>query len=292
MRVNKVIVPIAGLGTRMLPATKAIPKEMLPVVTKPIIQLIVEEVENAGFKEIIFITHSSKSSVENHFDNSFELEATLEKRVKRSLLKEIKSLSNLKVSIQSIRQGHAKGLGHAIGCAKTIIKKEPFAIVLPDMLISDQSKKNNLSKLKKEFEESGLSQILIGKIGKKELSNYGIAKVSKNKILRIFEKPKINEAPSNLFIVGRYIFTNNFMDYISKEKNKVSNEIELTDAIQKFINDSNEILFSNLEGKFYDCGSKLGYLKAIVDYALTDKSINKEFKSYLKKIKWIKKELP
>ena len=284
MKVNKVIVPIAGLGTRMLPATKAIPKEMLPVVTKPIIQLIVEEVEHAGFKEIIFITHSSKSSVENHFDNSFELEATLEKRVKRSLLKEIKSLSNLKVSIQSIRQGHAKGLGHAIGCAKSIIKKEPFAIVLPDMLIADQSKDNNLSKLKKEFEESGLSQILLGKTGKKELSNYGIAKVSKNKILRILEKPKINEAPSNLFIVGRYIFTNNFIDYISKEKNKVSNEIELTDAIQKFINNSNEILFSNLEGKFYDCGSKLGYLKAIVDYALADKSINKEFKSYLKKI--------
>ncbi len=285
MKVNKVIVPIAGLGTRMLPATKAIPKEMLPVVTKPIIQLIVEEVENAGFKEIIFITHSSKSSVENHFDNSFELEATLEKRVKRSLLKEIKSLSNLKVSIQSIRQGHAKGLGHAISCAKTIIKKESFAIVLPDMLIADKSKNNNLSKLKKEFEESGLSQILLGKIGNKELSNYGIAKVSKNKILRIFEKPKISKAPSNLFIVGRYIFTNNFINYISKEKNKVSNEIELTDAIQRFINDSNEILFSYLKGKFYDCGSKLGYLKAIVDYAIEDKTVSKEFKSYLKKIK-------
>ena len=284
MKVNKVIVPIAGLGTRMLPATKAIPKEMLPIVTKPIIQLIVEEVVNAGFKEIIFITHSSKSSVENHFDNSFELEATLEKRVKRSLLKEIKILSNLKVSIQSIRQGHAKGLGHAIGCAKTIIKKEPFAIVLPDMLISDQSKNNNLSKLKKEFEESGVSQILLGKIGKKELSNYGLAKVSKNKILRIYEKPKINEAPSNLFIVGRYIFTNNFVNYISKEKNKVSNEVELTDAIQGFINDSNEITFSNLKGKFYDCGSKLGYLKAIVDYAIKDKSISKDFKSYLKKL--------
>ena len=284
MKVNKVIVPIAGLGTRMLPATKAIPKEMLPIVTKPIIQLIVEEVVNAGFKEIIFITHSSKSSVENHFDNSFELEATLEKRVKRSLLKEIKTLSNLKVSIQSIRQGHAKGLGHAIGCAKTIIKKEPFAIVLPDMLISDQSKNNNLSKLKKEFEESGVSQILLGKIGKKELSNYGIAKVSKNKILRIYEKPKINEAPSNLFVVGRYIFTNNFVNYISKEKNKVSNEVELTDGIQGFINDSNEITFSNLKGKFYDCGSKLGYLKAIVDYAIKDKTISKEFKSYLKKI--------
>tara|TARA_A100001011_G_scaffold16199_1_gene16777 strand:- start:3955 stop:4812 length:858 start_codon:yes stop_codon:yes gene_type:complete len=285
MKVSKVIVPIAGLGTRMLPATKAIPKEMLPIVNKPIIQIIIEEIVNADFEEIIFITHSSKSSVENHFDNSFELEATLEKRVKRSLLKEIKSLSNLKISIQSIRQGHAKGLGHAISCAKTIIKKEPFAIVLPDMLFADQSKNNNLSKLKKEFEESGFSQILLGKIGKKELSNYGIAKVSKNKILKIFEKPKINKAPSNLFIVGRYVFTNNFINYISKEKNKISDEIELTDAIQRFINDSNEILFSNLKGKFYDCGSKLGYLKAIVDFALSDKSVNKEFKSYLKKIK-------
>ncbi len=285
MKVSKVIVPIAGLGTRMLPATKAIPKEMLPIVNKPIIQIIIEEIVNADFEEIIFITHSSKSSVENHFDNSFELEATLEKRVKRSLLKEIKSLSNLKISIQSIRQGHAKGLGHAISCAKTILKKEPFAIVLPDMLFADQSKNNNLSKLKKEFEESGFSQILLGKIGKKELSNYGIAKVSKNKILKIFEKPKINKAPSNLFIVGRYVFTNNFINYISKEKNKISDEIELTDAIQRFINDSNEILFSNLKGKFYDCGSKLGYLKAIVDFALSDKSVNKEFKSYLKKIK-------
>ncbi|MDC3045353.1 UTP--glucose-1-phosphate uridylyltransferase [Gammaproteobacteria bacterium] len=285
MKVSKVIVPIAGLGTRMLPATKAIPKEMLPVVNKPIIQIVIEEIVDAGFKEIIFITHSSKSSVENHFDNSFELEATLEKRVKRSLLKEIKSLSDLNVSIQSIRQGHAQGLGHAISCAKNIIKKEPFAIVLPDMLLSEISKNSNLAKLKKEFEETGTSSILLGKIGNRELSNYGIAKVSKNKILKIFEKPKTSKAPSNLFIVGRYIFTNNFINYISKEKNKVSNEIELSDAIQRFINDSNEILFTNLNGRFYDCGSKLGYLKAIVDYALADKSVSKEFKSYLKKIK-------
>jgi UTP--glucose-1-phosphate uridylyltransferase len=285
MKVNKVIIPIAGLGTRMLPATKAIPKEMLPVVTKPIIQLIVEEVENAGFKEIIFITHSSKSSVENHFDNSFELEATLEKRLKRSLLKEIKSLSSLRVSIQSIRQGHAKGLGHAIVSAKPVIQDEPFAIVLPDMLITSTSNVSNLAKLKNNFEKSELSQILLGKIGKKESSNYGIAKVSKNKIFKILEKPKINKAPTNLFIVGRYIFTNNFFNYISKEKNKVSNEIELTDAIQRFIDDSNEVLYSNLIGNFYDCGNKLGYLKAIVDYALVDKSINKKFKSFLKKIK-------
>ena len=132
-KLRKVVIPIAGLGTRMLPATKAIPKEMLPVVDKPIIQYIVEEAEFAGFKEIIFVTHSSKYSVENHFDTSFELEATLEKRVKRSLLKSIKSISNLKVTIHSVRQGEAKGLGHAIHCAKSIIGDEPFGIMLPDI---------------------------------------------------------------------------------------------------------------------------------------------------------------
>ena len=153
------MVPIAGLGTRMLPATKAIPKEMLPIVTKPIIQYIVEEIIDAGFKEIIFITHSSKSSVENHFDQSFELETVLEKRVKRSLLKEIKSISNLKTSIHTIRQGHALGLGHAILCAKPIIQSEPFAVVLPDMLIKNSDKKNDLFELKKAFSRFHLAWV-------------------------------------------------------------------------------------------------------------------------------------
>ena len=134
-KLKKVVIPVAGLGTRMLPATKAIPKEMLPVLNKPIIQYIVEEAIYAGFKEIILVTHSSKSSIENHFDKSFELEATLEKRVKRGMLREIKALSKLNVSMQSIRQGEAKGLGHAILCAKELIGNEPFAVILPDMLI-------------------------------------------------------------------------------------------------------------------------------------------------------------
>ena len=134
-KIRKAIVPIAGLGTRMLPATKAIPKEMLPIVTKPIIQIIVEEIQQAEIEQIIFVTHSSKSSVENHFDESFELEATLEKRVKKSLLNEIKSISKIKATIQTVRQGHAKGLGHAILCAKTLINNEPFAVVLPDMVL-------------------------------------------------------------------------------------------------------------------------------------------------------------
>ena len=279
---NKVIVPIAGLGTRLLPATKAIPKEMLPVVNKPIIQYIVEEIIEAGFKEIIFITHSSKSSVENHFDQSFELETVLKKRVKRRLLKEVKSISNLKISIQTIRQGQALGLGHAILCAKPIVQKEPFAVVLPDMLIKKINEKNDLFELKKEFEKSGKSQILVGRIQKKDVSSYGIVKLQNHLIKSIVEKPSLKKAPSNLFVIGRYIFKNDFFKYLKNNKSSNSGEFELTSAIQSFIKDNNEIYSRKLSGNYYDCGNKLGYLKAIVDYALQDEEHGKEFKKYLK----------
>ena len=279
---NKVIVPIAGLGTRLLPATKAIPKEMLPVVNKPIIQYIVEEIIEAGFKEIIFITHSSKSSVENHFDQSFELETILKKRVKRRLLKEVKSISNLKISIQTIRQGQALGLGHAILCAKPIVQKEPFAVVLPDMLIKKINEKNDLFELKKEFEKSGKSQILVGRIQKKDVSSYGIVKLQNHLIKSIVEKPSLKKAPSNLFVIGRYIFKNDFFKYLKNNKPSNSGEFELTSAIQSFIKDNNEIYSRKLSGNYYDCGNKLGYLKAIVDYALQDEEHGKEFKKYLK----------
>tara|TARA_Y100000022_G_scaffold154944_1_gene137034 strand:+ start:116 stop:985 length:870 start_codon:yes stop_codon:yes gene_type:complete len=279
---NKVIIPIAGLGTRMLPATKAIPKEMLPIVNKPIIQYVVEEIIESGFKEIIFITHSSKSSVENHFDQSFELETVLKKRVKRRLLEEIKSISNLKISIQTIRQGQALGLGHAILCAKPIVQKEPFAVVLPDMLIKKINEKNDLLELKKEFETSGKSQILLGKIQKKDVSSYGIVKIQNKLIQSIVEKPSLKKAPSNLFVIGRYIFENDFFKYLKNNKTSKSGEYELTSAIQNYINDNNEIYSRKLSGNYYDCGNKLGYLKAIVDYALEDEEHGKEFKKYLK----------
>lgn len=279
---NKVIVPIAGLGTRLLPATKAIPKEMFPVVNKPIIQYVVEEIIEAGFKEIIFITHSSKSSVENHFDQSFELETILKKRVKRRLLKEVKSISNLKISIQTIRQGQALGLGHAILCAKPIVQKEPFAVVLPDMLIKKINEKNDLFELKKEFEKSGKSQILVGRIQKKDVSSYGIVKLQNHLIKSIVEKPSLKKAPSNLFVIGRYIFKNDFFKYLKNNKSSNSGEFELTSAIQSFIKDNNEIYSRKLSGNYYDCGNKLGYLKAIVDYALQDEEHGKEFKKYLK----------
>lgn len=289
-KLSKIIIPIAGLGTRMLPATKAIPKEMLPIVDKPIIQYIVEEAAEAGFKEIIFITHSSKSSVENHFDTSFELEATLEKRVKRGLLNEIKAISKLKIKIHSIRQGEAKGLGHAILCAKSIIQdNEPFAISLPDMLIQNRRKDNNLSLMKKNFEIDGTSSILLGTAKKEDVSKYGIVKIKKeNKSLAygsvqtIIEKPNASKAPSNLYVAGRYIFKNKLLNYLSDVKSDKSGEIQLTDAIKTFLKNENKLNGYILDGPIHDCGDKLGYLKANVEFAKEDPSISKDFLKYLK----------
>tara|TARA_B100001057_G_C22860859_1_gene954449 strand:- start:2683 stop:3552 length:870 start_codon:yes stop_codon:yes gene_type:complete len=283
VKIRKAIVPIAGLGTRMLPATKAIPKEMLPIVTKPIIQIIVEEIQQAKIEQIIFVTHSSKSSVENHFDESFELEATLEKRVKKSLLNEIKSISKIKATIQTIRQGHAKGLGHAILCAKTLINNEPFAVVLPDMVLKNFSTKNDLGLMKKEFEDTGNSQILLGKVKRDKVSNYGIAEIKNGFIKKIIEKPSIKKAPSNLYVVGRYIFQKDFLNYLSQNKISKSGEFELSDSIQNYIDNKNFVSFLEVQSEVYDCGNKLGYLKAVVDFAMEDKSINKDFKSHLKK---------
>ena len=288
--VKKILIPIAGLGTRMLPATKAIPKEMLPIVDKPIIQYVVEEAEEAGFEEVILITHSSKTSVENHFDTSFELEATLNKRIKRSLLLEIKAISSLKITINSVRQGEAKGLGHAILCAKKIVGEEPFAILLPDMIIQGSNKKNNLSSMKKNFELNQTSSILLGKAKKKDITKYGIAKLEKTKkyigdgvIKKIIEKPSIKQAPSNLFAAGRYIFDNKLLHYLSKVKPDKNDEIQLTEAIDLYIKNESIVAGFILKGDLYDCGEKLGYLKAIVDFAKKDSSISKEFNNYLKK---------
>lgn len=288
---SKIIIPIAGLGTRMLPATKAIPKEMLPIVGKPIIQYIVEECSKANFKEIIFITHSSKYPVENHFDTSFELEATLEKRVKRALLKEIKAISRLKLKITSVRQGEAKGLGHAILCAKSIIKEESFGIILPDMVLQNFNKETNLLKMKKNFEIDKTSSILLGKAKKADIPNYGIVKLKKDSksladgsITKIIEKPSISKAPSNLFAAGRYIFDHKLMEYLENIKPDASGEIQLTNAIELYIKDKNKLNGYFLDGKIHDCGDKLGYLKANIEFAKEDPVISKEFLRYLKKI--------
>ena len=293
-KINKVVIPVAGLGTRMLPATKAIPKEMLPVLNKPIIQYIVEETIYAGFKEIILVTHSSKNSIEDHFDQSFELEATLEKRVKRSLLKEIRAISKLNISMQSIRQGETKGLGHAILCAKRLIGKDPFAVALPDMLISKDNGNagDSLKKMKRNFEIYETSSILLGKVKKADISKYGIAKIRKNSKLpglgfveKIIEKPSLEKAPSNLYAAGRYIFTNDFFKYLSKVKPDKSNEIQLTDAIENYIKDGKEVNAFPLEGDLFDCGDNAEYILANLQFAMKDPTMKSKIKNFLKKSK-------
>ncbi len=292
-KISKVIIPVAGLGTRMLPATKAIPKEMLPVLNKPIIQYIVEEVIYAGFKEIILVTHSSKYSIENHFDKSFELEATLEKRVKRGMLKEIRDISKLNISIQSIRQGEAKGLGHAILCAERLIGKEAFSIALPDMLISKKNGNagDSLKKMRLNFEKHQISSLLLSKAKKADISKYGIAQIKKNSELpslglveKIIEKPSIKKAPSNLYAVGRYIFNNNFFKYLSKAQPDKSNEIQLTGAIENYIKDNNKVSAFSLDGNIFDCGDNVEYILANLEFAMKDPIFKTKIKNYLKTI--------
>jgi UTP--glucose-1-phosphate uridylyltransferase len=291
MKVKKVIIPVAGLGTRMLPSTKAIPKEMLPVLNKPIIQYIVEEAIHAGFKEIILVTHSSKYSIENHFDKSFELEATLEKRVKRGMLKEIRAISKLNISMQSIRQGEAKGLGHAILCARRLIGKEPFAVILPDMLISKDNGNagDSLKEMRLNFEKDEISSVLLGKAKKADITKYGIAQIKKNSKLsglglieKIIEKPSIKKAPSNLYAAGRYIFNNDFFTYLSKVNPDKSNEIQLTDAIELFLKDGNQVRAFPLEGNIFDCGDNAEYILANLEFAMKDPVMKAKIKNYLK----------
>tara|TARA_B100000886_G_scaffold326728_1_gene273502 strand:- start:3140 stop:4045 length:906 start_codon:yes stop_codon:yes gene_type:complete len=291
IKLSKAIVPVAGLGTRMLPATKVIPKEMLPIIDKPIIQYVVEEIINAGFDEIIFVTHSSKNSIEDHFDTSFELETTLEKRVKRSLLKEIKSISKLNGTIISIRQSEAKGLGHAILQAKEIVGNESFAVILPDRVMhkSEKNLANNLSAMRDKFIKFGKSIILLEKVSSKDSEKYGIAKLERkknklgiNRILDIVEKPSPKKAPSNFAVVGRYIFKPEIFNYIESDSSS-NKEIEITDAIKRLINSEEEVYATFLEGKCFDCGNKIGYFESIIETAINHPELGKNFKKVLKR---------
>lgn len=288
----KVIIPVAGLGTRMLPATKAIPKEMLTIADKPLIQYIVNECVAAGIKEIVLVTHSSKNAIENHFDTSFELETMLEKRVKRQLLDEVRSIVPKDVTIMHVRQGQAKGLGHAVLCGRAVVGNEPFAVVLPDVLLADFSanqKTENLSAMIKRFKETGNSQIMVAPVAKEDVSNYGVVDcqgveltpAGTAKIVNIVEKPAIEDAPSNFAVVGRYVFSADIWDLLEKTPIGVGDEIQLTDAIDMLIQQQDVEAF-HMTGKTFDCGDKLGYMEAFVEYSLHHGKCGSEFKSYLK----------
>ena len=292
--VRKAILPVAGLGTRMLPATKAIPKEMLPVVDRPLIEYVVREAIAAGIKEIVLVTHSSKNSIENHFDKSFELEATLEKRVKRQLLAEIQNICPKDVTIMHIRQGEAKGLGHAILCAHPLVGDQPFVVLLPDVLIDDAScdlKTDNLSDMVKQFGETGVSQIMVEPVAKETVDQYGIADVNGETltpgvslpISEIVEKPAVDKAPSNLAVVGRYVLSADIWPLLEKTPLGAGDEIQLTAAIAMLM-EKQPVNAYMMKGKSHDSGSKLGYMKANVEYALRHKSLKNDFKAYLKEL--------
>lgn len=288
----KVIIPVAGLGTRMLPATKAIPKEMLTIADKPLIQYIVNECVAAGLKEIVLVTHSSKNAIENHFDTSFELETMLEKRVKRQLLDEVRSIVPKDVTIMHVRQGQAKGLGHAVLCGKALVGNEPFAVVLPDVLLADFSanqKTENLAAMIKRFKESGHSQIMVAPVAAEEVKNYGIVDCKgavlnpseTAKIVNVVEKPEPENAPSNLAVVGRYVFSAEIWNLLERTPIGVGDEIQLTDAIDMLIKIQDVEAF-HMSGKTFDCGDKLGYMEAFVEYSLKHDKCGDQFKQYLK----------
>ncbi len=292
MRIKKAIIPVAGLGTRMLPATKAIPKEMLPVVDKPLIQYVVKEAVDAGIKDIVLVTHSSKNAIENHFDKSFELEATLEKRVKRQLLEEIQNIIPSDVTIMHVRQGEAKGLAHAILCARHLVDDKPFAILLPDVLINEtlsNPKKDNLAEMIKNFERTGISQIMVEKVPHEMTSSYGIVELLNKSTMEpgectaissMVEKPKPEEAPSDLGVVGRYVLSNAIWPLFAETPIGAGGEIQLTDTLRLLLRHG-QINAYCLKGKSMDCGSKLGYMKANVEYALHHPAIKDEFKKFL-----------
>ncbi|MGL4713209.1 MAG: UTP--glucose-1-phosphate uridylyltransferase GalU, partial [Shewanella sp.] len=282
------------LGTRMLPATKAIPKEMLPVVDKPLIQYVVSEAIAAGIKEIVLVTHASKNSIENHFDTSFELEAQLERRVKRQLLEAVQSICPKDVKVISVRQSQAKGLGHAILCAKAVVGDEPFAVLLPDVIIDEAScdlAKDNLAAMVALYDETQVGQIMVEGVPHNVVNQYGIADVNghdlqpgeSEPLVELVEKPSIDEAPSNLAVVGRYVLPAAIWPLLAKTPAGAGDEIQLTDAIAMLMQQETVNAYY-MEGKSHDCGNKQGYMRANVEYALRHSEIGESFAQYLKTV--------
>jgi len=285
MRVKKAIIPAAGLGTRFLPATKAQPKEMLPIVDKPTIQYIVEEAIDSGIEEILIVTGRNKRAIEDHFDRSVELELELARKNNNGLLKQVQDISNL-VDIHYIRQKEAKGLGHAIYCARTFVGNEPFAVLLGDDVVS--SRIPCLRQLMDVFECYSNTVLGVQKVSPDEVNKYGIISCDEigerlYKVKDLVEKPAIDDAPSNVAILGRYIITPEIFDILGDTEPGSGGEIQLTDALRT-LGSGQPMYAYNFEGKRYDIGSKLGFLQATVEFALQREDLKDEFKEYLKEV--------
>ena len=285
-KIRKAIIPAAGLGTRFLPATKAQPKEMLPIVDKPTLQYIIEEAIDSGIEEILIITGRNKKSIEDHFDRSVELELELEHKGKVEMLEMVKSISNM-VDIHFIRQKEPKGLGHAIYCAKSFVGNEPFAVMLGDDIVYNEGKPC-LRQLMDCYDEYKTSVLGVQTVPDGDVDKYGIVdglKIEGNvtKVKGLVEKPSVDEAPSNMAILGRYIITPSIFEILERTKPGKGGEIQLTDALLELM--SEEAIYAyNFEGRRYDVGDKLGFLEATVEYALRKPELKDAFIEYLKSI--------
>lgn len=280
--IKKAIIPAAGLGTRFLPATKAMPKEMLPILDKPTIQYIVEEAAKAGIEDIIIVTGKHKRSIEDHFDNQKELEMILEDKGKTDLLEKVHYSTSL-ANIFYVRQKEQKGLGHAIYSARQFIGNEPFAVLLGDDIV--ESETPAIKQLMNVYEETGKSVIGVQEVPDSETHRYDIIdpleKLGlKYKVKQFVEKPKQGTAPSNLAIMGRYVLTPEIFDYLKSQKEGAGNEIQLTDAIER-MNSESQVYAYDFEGNRYDVGEKLGFVKTTIEYALKDKNMKDELKAFI-----------
>ncbi len=286
MKIKKAVFPVAGLGTRFLPATKAMPKEMLPVVDKPLIQYAVEEALASGIEQLIFVTGGGKGALENHFDRSFQLEETLKQREKLELLKEIESLVPKSGTIIYTRQSEPLGLGHAIWCARDIVGDEPFAVLLADDLIKSETPV--LQQMIKEFDRLRASTVAVIEVPKEETSKYGIldADTPSDTTFRVngmIEKPSADVAPSNLAVIGRYILTPKIFDILGDQGKGAGGEIQLTDAMSQLLTEQ-PIFGYRFEGTRFDCGDKAGFQMANLAFALEHPEIKDTLLPYLKKM--------
>lgn len=289
--IKKAILPVAGLGTRFLPASKAIPKEMVTVVDRPAIEYVVREAVAAGIEQIILVTHSSKASIENYFDRNFELETTLAQKQKLDLLKEITEILPAHVSVVSVRQPQPLGLGHAVLCAKSVVGNDAFAVLLPDVLVKDDAAQNDLARMIQRFEQSHAAQIMVEAVPDHLVDQYGIVDVAtapaegESTVMQgIVEKPAVGTAPSNLSVVGRYVLPAEIMTLLENTPKGAGNEIQLTDAIA-MLQQNSVVEAYRMQGQTFDCGSKLGYLKAVLHYGLDHPKLGDDFKTLIQELK-------
>ena len=289
MKVTKAVLPVAGLGTRFLPASKAIPKEMVTVVDKPVIQYVVEEALAAGINEIVLVTHSSKKAIEDHFDVNYELEAELERRGKHELLQVLRDIAPPQLKVTAVRQGRALGLGHAVYCAKPVVGNEPFAVLLPDVLVEQRAADNDLKLMTQRFVETGgHAQIMVEPVPVELVSQYGVVDVNgvdlqagQHALMsRMVEKPPREEAPSNLAVVGRCVLPARIFELLETTQPGAGGEIQLTDAIAELMRGEGVEAW-HISARSHDCGSKLGYLEATIAYGVEHPQLGADFRAML-----------